>query len=260
LAAPSEKTIRRLFALSGNLCAFPDCPSPIVERTGAVTGEICHIRAQSRGGPRFDEAQSEAERHAFDNLILLCRRHHKIVDAEPDVYSVEALREIKAIQETQLGRTEQPTDVFYAKILLNAMRRVEVNNNSGNVVVDSPGAIVGGTVNVKASRRAAKIQPPVGTIGADQAASRYIQHLISRYNDFASNEPSRATKFSYGAISRNIEHKFGSQWKLLSMADFADLCAYLQGRIMKTRLAKLNASKGQRSFSSFEEYMQGKGR
>lgn len=260
MSGPSEKTIRRLFALSGNVCAFPDCPSPIVEDAGTITGEVCHIRAQSRGGPRFDEMQSEAERHAFDNLILLCRRHHKIVDTEPDVYSVEALQEIKAIQEAQLGRPEQPTDAFYAKILLNAMRRVEVNNNSGNVVVDSPGAIVGGTVNVKASRRAVKIQPAADTIGADQAASRYVQHLINRYNEFASKEPTRATKFSYGAISRNIEQQFGSQWKLLSMEKFADLCAYLQGRIKKTRFAKLNTAKGRRSFSSFEEYTLGKGR
>jgi|TARA_B100000614_G_scaffold258771_1_gene281928 hypothetical protein len=260
LSGPSEKTIRRLFALSGNVCAFPDCPSPIVEDAGTITGEVCHIRAQSRGGPRFDETQSEAERHAFDNLILLCRRHHKVVDAEPDVYSVEALQEIKAIQAARLGRPEQPNDAFYAKILLNAMRRVEVNNNSGNVVVDSPGAIVGSTVSLKASRRAVTIHPAAGTIGADQNTSRYIQHLINRYNEFASKEPTRATKFSYGAISKNIEHKFGSQWKLLSMEDFADLCAYLQGRIMKTRLAKLNASKGRRSFSSFEEYTQEKRR
>lgn len=259
LSGASESTVRRLFALSGNRCAFPDCQVPIVEAAGTISAEICHIRAQSKGGPRYDEAQSEAERHAFENLILLCRRHHKIVDTEPEVYSVEALQELKVVHEAQFGRPEEPADAFYAKILLNAMRRIEVNNNSGNVVVDSPGAIVGSTVNLKASSRAVTIHPPAGTIGADQAASRYIQYLINRYNEFASKEPTRKTKFSYGAISKNIEHKFGSQWKLLSMRDFTDLCAYLQGRIKKTRLAKLNASKGHRSFSSFEESSRGEG-
>lgn len=260
MPGPTEKTIRRLFALSGNVCAFPGCFLPIVEDAGTVTGEICHIRAQNSGGPRFDETQSEADRHAFDNLILLCRRHHKVVDADPDVYSVDALQEIKAIQEAQLGRPEQAADAFYAKILLNAARRLKINNNSGNVVVDSPGAIVGGTVHVKALRRNVEIAAPAGTIGADQDASRYVQHLISRYNEFASKEPSRATKFSYGAISKNIEHKFGARWKLLSMEGFDDLCTYLQGRIKKTRQAKSNAAKGWRSFSIFEEYTQGKGR
>jgi hypothetical protein len=136
---PSEKTIKRLFARSGNLCAFPGCSLPIVENVGTITGEICHIRAQSEGGPRFDRAQTDDERQGFDNLILLCRRHHKIVDAEPEVYSAEVLEEVKRIREREAGRPEQATDSFYAKILLGDLRRIEVSNNSGNVVIDSPG-------------------------------------------------------------------------------------------------------------------------
>jgi len=254
MSEPSEKTIRRLFALAGNACAFPDCPSPIVEAEGTITGEICHMHARSKGGPRFEATQSEQERHAFDNLILLCRRHHKIIDAEPDIYSVEVLQEMKANQTARYGRSEEVNDSIYAKLLLNAKRKMEISNNSGNVVIDSPGAIVGRTVNVKTSRSSVQIQPSAGTVGADLDASRYIQHLISRYNEFASKEPTRAAKFSYGAISKNIERIFRSQWKLLPMTDFAELCAYLQARIDKTRIAKLNASKGRSSYSSFEKY------
>lgn len=53
MSRPSEQTIKKLFALSGNLCAFPGCSSPIVEAAGAITGEICHIHAQRKGGPRM---------------------------------------------------------------------------------------------------------------------------------------------------------------------------------------------------------------
>lgn len=256
MPGPSEKTIRRLFALSGNICAFPSCSSPIVETAGTITGEICHIKAQSVGGPRFDKTQSEQDRHAFDNLILLCRRHHKMVDAEPDVYSVDALQQIKGIREAQLGRPEQAADTFYAKILLNAMGRVEVNNNTGNVVIASPGAIVGDTIHVKTSRKTVKVQPPAGTIGADQAASRYILYLINRYNEFAVVDTSRPGKFNYGIISKNIETNFRAPWRALAMEDFAPVCEYLQQRIGKTRVAKLNTSKGHRSFSSYAEYLQ----
>ncbi|WP_283179917.1 HNH endonuclease signature motif containing protein [Gemmobacter sp. 24YEA27] len=257
MSGPSEKTVRRLFALSGNACAFPDCPSPIVEAEGTITGEICHVRAQSKGGPRYGASQTEQERHAFENLLLLCRRHHKIIDTEPDIYSVEVLEEMKAVQETRFGRLEQASDGIFAKLLLNAKRVVEITNNSGSIVVDSPGAIVGRTINVSTSRKAVHVHPAAGTIGADQNASRYIQHLISRYNEFASKEPTRASKFNYGAISKNIEHKFGAQWKLLPMSAFADLCTYLQTRIDKTRLAKLNKSNGHSSYSSFTKYTQG---
>lgn len=253
---PSEKTIKRLFALSGNLCAFPGCSLPIVENVETITGEICHIRAKNEGGPRFDKSQTDDERHGFGNLILLCRRHHKIVDAEPEVYSVEALEEIKRIREREAGRPEQATDSLYAKILLGDLRRIEVSNNSGNVVIDSPGTILATTVNMKTTRKTVKVQPAAGTIGANQEASRYIQHLINRYNEFAGADKTRPTRFSYGAISKNIEQNFRAPWKMLAMEDFEALCAYLQQRISKTRMAKSNRAKGIKAFSSFEEYSQ----
>lgn len=253
---PSETTVKRLFAMSGNLCAFPRCTLPIVEAVGTITGEICHIRARNEGGPRFDVTQSEDERQSFANLVLLCRRHHKMVDAEPDVYSAEALEEIKRLREEEMGRPEEATDAFYAKILLSDLRRIEVTNNSGNVVIDSPGAIIAATVNVKSTRKTVKIQPAAGTIGADLKASLYIQYMISRYNKFASADKSRDTKFSYGAITKNIEANFGGPWRMLAIDDFDTLCSYLQRRISRTRIAKANVAKGLRAFSSFEDYAQ----
>lgn len=251
---PTEKTIKRLFALSGNLCAFPGCSLPIVESAGTITGEICHIHAQKAGGPRFDSTQTEEDRHGFDKLILLCRRHHRIVDSQPEAFSAEALEELKKIREKEMGRPEQATDAFFAKILLGDLRRVIVNNDSGNVIVDSPGAVQAHTVNVRTTRKALHIQPAAGTIGADQEASRYVQYLISRYNQFASADRSRATTFSYGAISKNVEKSFGAPWRMLAIEDFEPVCAYLQQRIGKTRIAKSNLSKGARSFTIFADF------
>ncbi|HRI93905.1 MAG TPA: HNH endonuclease signature motif containing protein [Accumulibacter sp.] len=254
MGEPAEKTIRRLFALSGNRCAFPGCSLPLVESAGTVTGEICHIKARSKDGPRYDGSQTDGERHAFENLILLCRRHHKVVDSEPDLYSAEALQEIKSIHEGVEGRPEQATDGFFAKILLNDLRRVSVVNNSGNVAINSPGAIQAQTVNVKSTRRSVTVNAPPGTIGADQQASRYVQHLIKRYNEFASADKTRRTKFSFGALSSNIESRFGGPWKLLPAERFQAVCEYLQQRIAKTILAKQNHAKGVRSFSSYAEF------
>lgn len=251
---PAEKTIRRLFALSGNCCAFPGCTLPLVESAGTITGEICHIKARSKDGPRYDGAQTDEERHAFENLLLLCRRHHKVVDSEPEVYSAEALQEIKDIHEGVAGRPEQATDGFFAKLLLNDLRRLSVVNNSGNVAINSPGAIQAQTVNVKTTRRSVTVSAPPGTIGADQQASRYVQHLIKRYNEFASADKTRRTKFSFGALSSNIEHRFGGPWKLLPAERFEAVCEYLQQRIAKTILAKQNHARGIRSFSSYAEF------
>lgn len=254
MAEFAERTMKRLFALSGNACAYPRCSLPIVD-AGTVTGEICHIKARSAGGPRFDPTQTEEERHDFGNLILLCRHHHKVIDSETELYTVNALREMKAAHENAVGRQEQATDRFFASLLINDSRGiVVVANNADTVTINSPGIIQAQTVNLKVNRRAVPVSAPPGTIGADQQASRYIQHLIKRYNEFASADKTRAKKFSYGAISVNIERNFGSVWKLLPTEKFDAVCKYLQERIDKTRVAKSNAARGYRSFSSYDEF------
>ena len=49
-----EKTLRLLYAHSGNQCAYPGCCAPIFEDDGLLTAECCHIKAFSIGGPRYD--------------------------------------------------------------------------------------------------------------------------------------------------------------------------------------------------------------
>jgi hypothetical protein len=93
--APSSSTIKRLFAVSGNRCAFPKCTAGIVVGD-TVIGEVCHIKAASRNGPRFDECQTPEERHGFDNLILMCANHHTVIDADDEAYSVERLLRMKS--------------------------------------------------------------------------------------------------------------------------------------------------------------------
>ncbi len=82
MTSPKLPVIKRLFAVSGNRCAYPDCCLPLVELSGTVTGEIVHIKAAEKNGPRYDINQAEEERYGFNNLLLLCRRHHKIIDSE----------------------------------------------------------------------------------------------------------------------------------------------------------------------------------
>jgi hypothetical protein len=255
LGQPTTTTIKRLFALSGNICAFPRCQLPIIESGGTVTGEICHIHARNSGGPRFDASQSDAERNDFDNLILLCRAHHKVVDSQIDSYSADVLREIKEIHQNVAGRPERPADSVFAKILLNGLQQIEISNNTGNIAINSPGVIQAQTVNVRTTRRGVAVNPPPGTIGADQQKSRYVQYLIRRYNEFASADKTRATRFSYGAISVNIESRYKAPWKLLSTSMFDEVCEYLQQRIGKTIIGKRNLSRGGKAFSSYAEFM-----
>jgi len=92
---PTAKTVKRLFGESGNICAFANCSQPIIAGT-SVVGKVCHIKAKSPGGQRYDPAQSDEERHGYDNLILLCGIHHDIVDDDEALYTVERLQQMKA--------------------------------------------------------------------------------------------------------------------------------------------------------------------
>src|ERR1017187_8720257 len=102
---PTEQTFKRLFALSKNQCAFTGCTTSIVQPTGTVTGKVCHIKSKkpnNKSFDRYDWTQTNAERHAFENLILLCGVHHDIVDNELETYSVERLKKLKETHE--IGR------------------------------------------------------------------------------------------------------------------------------------------------------------
>ncbi|GAA4963943.1 hypothetical protein [Algibacter aquimarinus] len=70
--------IKRLFALSGNQCAKPDCYKELIAEDGhTVVAKICHIEAAKKGGSRFRQSMNNDERRSYSNLILLCDEHHQ---------------------------------------------------------------------------------------------------------------------------------------------------------------------------------------
>src|SRR5687767_7179540 len=96
----SLRTIKILFAESGNKCAFPECSVPVISRTEkkseiVVTGEICHISPASSIGPRGKKGSPGKRVNEPGNLIILCPTHHTIVDGHTSTYTTEVLRSWK---------------------------------------------------------------------------------------------------------------------------------------------------------------------
>ncbi|WP_286733051.1 MULTISPECIES: tetratricopeptide repeat protein [Sphingobacterium] len=96
--APKASTLRQLFALSGNECAFPGCRHALVNNEGVYIAQLCHIEAAERNGQRYNEDQTDEERRAFENLILLCHEHHKVTD-DVEKYGVSDLKLMKSNHE-----------------------------------------------------------------------------------------------------------------------------------------------------------------
>jgi tetratricopeptide (TPR) repeat protein len=74
----------------------------------SLIGEACHIVAQSPSGPRGHSPLTPEQRDHYDNLILLCRNHHKRVDDQENTYTVQRLRDMKAAHEKWVRETLGP--------------------------------------------------------------------------------------------------------------------------------------------------------
>ena len=91
---PTLSTVKKLFAVSGNHCANPECEN-LLTKDNAVLGEICHIEAAEEDGPRYNKKSNDEYRRNYENLFLLCPNCHTTVDQNPDPYPVTLLKSWK---------------------------------------------------------------------------------------------------------------------------------------------------------------------
>lgn len=115
---PSAKTYNLLYAKSGNGCAFPGCKNPITIGQTLV-GNVCHIKAANPGGPRYDSKQTNEERHGYDNLLLMCSIHNKVIDDDEATYTVERLKQMKGTHEAESAPIPEENVEFAVGLLVS---------------------------------------------------------------------------------------------------------------------------------------------
>jgi hypothetical protein len=112
---PSNPTVKRLYANSGNRCAFPGCPSPLFDlETGACISNVNHIKGNQPGSARYDPSQGTEERQGYDNLVLMCANHSRVIDYGPSVarYTTDVLRGWKIRHEASVTVIASTTDAI----------------------------------------------------------------------------------------------------------------------------------------------------
>ncbi|MEV0982373.1 hypothetical protein [Streptomyces sp. NPDC049915] len=98
---PLSDVARRLWAFSGNECAWgdPHCSTRLVTEEGAWVGKIAHIIGAEPGSARHEawDGKDVEQLRDFDNLMLLCGVHHDLIDSSVTrhAYTVEYLRAVK---------------------------------------------------------------------------------------------------------------------------------------------------------------------
>lgn len=125
----SNLTIKRLYALSGNRCAFPSCERFFVNWEDDTNfSNICHIEdanPNTHKADRFNPNIPDKKRADYQNLILLCSNHH-IETNDPSKYSVEALRVMKREHEKNIASLQigQNTIAKYPSVLSTLINQI----------------------------------------------------------------------------------------------------------------------------------------
>ena len=96
----ADQTLKILFGLSRNQCAHPECTTALITRpdrnyTSHIVANICHIYSYRSAGPRGNSGLTPDQLNSVENLVLLCRNHHGLIDDQPENYPPELLQQWK---------------------------------------------------------------------------------------------------------------------------------------------------------------------
>lgn len=108
------KVIRILAARVNNHCSNPHCRAPTTAPTSEVMGvsnigKAAHITAAARGGPRYDELMTPAERSSISNAIWLCAVCADKIDKDPIRFTTQLLKKWKEQAERDAAEQQGKT-------------------------------------------------------------------------------------------------------------------------------------------------------
>ncbi|MCJ7457496.1 MAG: SAVED domain-containing protein [candidate division Zixibacteria bacterium] len=123
---PSE-TVLKLWAVTAGRCEFLGCNKPLwrddLTWKEANFSHIAHIISYSPSGPRGDKIQSKKLEKEFSNLMLVCLKHHKLIDSKKyvDKYPAELLKSYKEQHEKRIGiQTSKQKDMVTTVLIFKA--------------------------------------------------------------------------------------------------------------------------------------------
>jgi hypothetical protein len=104
-----QKVQSALWARAAGRCQYRSCNEDLIGdlvsgREDGTFGFIAHIVADSADGPRGDPVRSPLMAKASENLMLMCARHHKLIDVDDVAGHPEPiLIGMKAEHESRIG-------------------------------------------------------------------------------------------------------------------------------------------------------------
>jgi hypothetical protein len=105
----------------------------------SVVGDECHIISGKGQGPRYDPSFPPDRLDEPENLILLCRVHHKMADDQHETYTADVLRNLKANHENWVSSTlteQQPMPPIRVRRIKDNIPTNLMRLTSGQAVLD----------------------------------------------------------------------------------------------------------------------------
>ena len=249
----SDKTLKRLFARSQNQCAMPKCTGPIIIGE-TIVGEVCHIRARRKNGPRFDPNLTARQRNEYRNLLVLCRTCHKLVDSNGETYTVELLSEIKELQDREGGLELDAAGRVGAQLLIEHFkpkRKTTASAGDSGVAVAVGGDNHG---NITINQPKTKVRYPTNSIGADANLCGYIDYLFGLAVDYWKG----VDAMNPGRLGKKIKTKFRLKQRTrnhLSVDRFEELVEFIiEGMLKPSPVGKRHGRAGTKLCRTFEEF------
>jgi hypothetical protein len=156
----------------------------------AIVGDECHIISGEANGPRYDASYAVGRIDSYENLILLCRVHHKMVDDQSNTYTAEVLRQKKRDHEAsvkqRLSKEQGPKPLTLRRIKENTPDFL-VRITTGKQLID----LVSGAYGLSTDHDDATTEQENDLIGG------FFQELLDWMNVIHELEPAETLKETY---------------------------------------------------------------
>jgi hypothetical protein len=116
---PSEKLKKVAWLKSGAQCAMCReilCIQGASAGLSHFIGDVAHIVAEEKDGPRGISPLTLEQRNSELNLVLLCKPHHKQIDDDPATYTVDILTQTKLSHENWVKSSLSISTVWDTKL------------------------------------------------------------------------------------------------------------------------------------------------
>ena len=204
---------------------------PFCGEDDVSTAEFHHIIPISEGG-----------RNYFENLIYTCANcHSKVTQGQIPHSEVKKVKNLLGEEKHPFSKNETMGNVVHADFTRGINKGIVANTVQN--------------VEIKTTRRLVKLTAPHGSIGSSLRYMNYTKYLIDRYHEFKKIEIGKEA-MKYPVFYQQITRQFGAKWDMIPLERFEKLVEYIQSRIDNTKHGIMQKSRGRKSYSNFEEFLE----